>query len=81
LSGIPGISGTPDPHSGLPRLFFTAAGLAALRMMMRDHQLADPEKFAHIRGETRDRPTNAKPKPLNRNATVRIIPGATMHQV
>jgi hypothetical protein len=63
-----------DLHSVLPRLFFTAAGLAALRMMMRDRRLADPEKFAHIRGGTRDRPANGKPKPLNWNAAVRVMP-------
>jgi hypothetical protein len=40
-----------DPHSRLPRLFFTVAGLAALRTMMRDRRLADPEKFAHVRVE------------------------------
>jgi hypothetical protein len=28
-----------------------ATGLAALRAMMRDRRLADPEKFAHIRVE------------------------------
>jgi hypothetical protein len=50
-----------DPHSGLPRLFFTASGLAALRTMMRDRRLADPEKFAHIRLELGiDPPTQAK---------------------
>ena len=40
-----------DPHSRPPRLFFTAIGLAALRAMMRDRRLVDPEKFAHIRVE------------------------------
>ena len=50
-----------DPHSRLPRLFFTAAGLAALREMMSDRRLADPEKFAHIRVELGiDPPTEAK---------------------
>jgi 2-hydroxychromene-2-carboxylate isomerase len=33
------------------RLFFTEAGLAALRAMMRDRRLADPERSAHIRVE------------------------------
>jgi hypothetical protein len=32
-------------------LFFTDAGIEALRAMMRDGRLADPEKFAHIRRE------------------------------
>jgi hypothetical protein len=50
-----------DPHSTPPRLFFTAFGLAALRAMMRDRRLADPEKFAHIRVELGiDTPTEAK---------------------
>ncbi|HYZ40860.1 MAG TPA: hypothetical protein VE687_09565 [Stellaceae bacterium] len=40
-----------DPHSRLPRLFFTATGLAALRAMMRDRRFVDPERFAHIRLE------------------------------
>ncbi len=35
----------------LPHLFFTEAGLAALRVMMRDKRLADPAQFAHIRQE------------------------------
>ena len=34
-----------------PRLFFTEAGLAALREMMADGRFADPRKFAHIRQE------------------------------
>jgi 2-hydroxychromene-2-carboxylate isomerase len=41
----------------LPRLFFTEAGLAALRMMMTDRRLADPIKFAHIRQELGIDPT------------------------
>ena len=50
-----------DPHSRPPRLFFTAAGLAALRAMMSDRRLADPEKFAHIRVELGiDPPAEAK---------------------
>jgi hypothetical protein len=45
----------------LPRLFFTETGLAALRTMMRDRRLADPERFAHIRVELGiDPPTEAK---------------------
>jgi len=34
-----------------PRLFFTDAGLDALRTMMSDGRLADPVKFGHIRRE------------------------------
>ena len=50
-----------DADSRLPRLFFTAAGLGALRTMMRDRRLADPEKFAHIRVELGiDPPKEAK---------------------
>ena len=50
-----------DPHSRPPRLFFTAAGLAALRALMRDRRLADTEKFAHIRLELGiDPPAEAK---------------------
>jgi hypothetical protein len=50
-----------DPRSSPPRLFFTEVGLAALRAMMRDRRLADPEKFAHIRVELGiDPPTKAK---------------------
>jgi hypothetical protein len=32
-------------------LFFTKAGLVALRAMMMDRRLADPKKFAHVRQE------------------------------
>ena len=35
----------------LPWLFFTEAGLTALRAMMMDSRLADPKKFAHVRQE------------------------------
>jgi hypothetical protein len=50
-----------DPHSRPRRLFFTATGLAALRTMMRDRHLADPERFAHIRVELGiDPPNGAK---------------------
>jgi hypothetical protein len=31
--------------------FFTEAGIAALRAMMSDRRLANPEKFAHVRRE------------------------------
>ena len=37
--------------TGQPRLFFTDAGLAALRAMMADPRLANPAKFAHVRQE------------------------------
>jgi 2-hydroxychromene-2-carboxylate isomerase len=40
-----------DTSGRLPRLFFTAAGLAVLRGMLADKRLADPQKFAHIRRE------------------------------
>jgi hypothetical protein len=34
-----------------PMAFFTEAGIAALRAMMSDTRLANPEKFAHVRRE------------------------------
>ena len=40
-----------DRSSNLPRLFFTVAGVAALRQMMGDRRFADPVKFAHVRRE------------------------------
>jgi 2-hydroxychromene-2-carboxylate isomerase len=40
-----------DATSRLPRLFFTELGLQALRVMMADRRLANPEKFAHVRQE------------------------------
>lgn len=40
-----------DTTTCLPRLFFTEEGLAALRLMMANRRLANPEKFAHIRQE------------------------------
>ena len=40
-----------DATARLPRLFFTPEGLAALRRMMADPRLANPQKFAHIRRE------------------------------
>ena len=36
-----------DNEGHFPRLFFTEAGLAALRAMMTDRRLVDPKKFAH----------------------------------
>ncbi len=40
-----------DTGEHFPRLFFTEAGLTALRGMMTNRRLADPDKFAHIRQE------------------------------
>jgi hypothetical protein len=40
-----------DLTGRLPLLFFTDAGLEALRTMMADGRLADPKKFAHVRQE------------------------------
>jgi len=40
-----------DTSRRMPMLFFTDDGIEALRVMMRDGRLADPEKFAHIRRE------------------------------
>ncbi len=40
-----------DATARWPRLFFTDAGLAALRAMMADRRFADPAKFAHVRQE------------------------------
>ena len=40
-----------DTTGRQPRLFFTNAGLAALRTMMADPRLANPAKFAHVRQE------------------------------
>jgi len=40
-----------DASTGWPRLFFTEAGLVALRAMMADARLANPGKFAHVRQE------------------------------
>ena len=40
-----------DAEQRLPRLFFTEAGMIALRAMMMDRRFADPEKFAHVRRE------------------------------
>jgi hypothetical protein len=43
--GLMRLEATPWP----PRLFFTEAGLAALRAMMADRRLANPKTFAHVR--------------------------------
>ena len=40
-----------DTSQHLPRLFFTEAGLVALRAMVADRRLADPKRFAHVRQE------------------------------
>ena len=40
-----------DNEGHFPRLFFTEAGLTALRAMMTDRRLVDPIKFAHVRQE------------------------------
>ena len=40
-----------DVTSRWPRLFFTDAGIEALRAMMADTRLADPTRFAHVRRE------------------------------
>ena len=40
-----------DTGGPFPRLFFTEAGLTALRAMMTDRRLVDPKKFAHVRQE------------------------------
>lgn len=45
--GLMRLEATPWP----PRLFFTEAGLAALRVMMADRRLANPKTFAHVRQE------------------------------
>src|SRR5919199_6174187 len=34
-----------------PRAFFTEAGLAALRQLLRDRRAMDPARFAHLRQE------------------------------
>jgi hypothetical protein len=40
-----------DATGRLPRLYFTETGLGALRRMMTDPRLANPQKFAHVRRE------------------------------
>jgi hypothetical protein len=40
-----------DAERKPPMLFFTEAGLEALRAMMSDARLANPQKFAHVRRE------------------------------
>ncbi len=45
--GLMRLQPTPWP----PRLFFTEAGLLALRAMMADRRFANPVTFAHVRRE------------------------------
>ncbi len=45
--GLMRLQPTPWP----PRLFFTEAGLLALRAMMADRRFANPVTFAHVRQE------------------------------
>ena len=40
-----------EPMPWPPRLFFTEAGLLALRAMMADRRFANPVTFAHVRQE------------------------------
>ena len=40
-----------DVTARWPRLFFTDAGIEALRAMMADTRLANPTRFAHVRRE------------------------------
>ena len=40
-----------QPMPWPPRLFFTEAGLLALRAMMADRRFANPKTFAHVRQE------------------------------
>lgn len=34
-----------------PRVYFTEAGIAALRLLAQDRRFMDPQKFAHVRAE------------------------------
>jgi 2-hydroxychromene-2-carboxylate isomerase len=49
-----------DTEGPFPRLFFTEAGLTALREMMADPRIADPKKFAHVRQELGIDPVSAE---------------------
>lgn len=40
-----------DRSDAIPRLFFTAQGIAALRRMMANRRFAHPVRFAHVRRE------------------------------
>ena len=55
--GLMRLQPTPWP----PRLFFTEAGLAALRAMMADRRLANPKTFAHVRRELSIDPGTEEP--------------------
>ena len=55
--GLMRLQPTPWP----PRLFFTEAGLLALRMMMADCRSANPVTFAHVRQELGIDPSPEKP--------------------
>jgi len=55
--GVMHLQVTPWP----PRLFFTEAGLAALRTMMADARFANPVTFAHVRQELGIDPSPTEP--------------------
>ncbi len=55
--GLMRLQATPWP----PRLFFTEAGLAALRAMMANKRFADPATFAHVRQELGIDPSPEEP--------------------
>jgi hypothetical protein len=55
--GLMRLQPTPWP----PRLFFTEAGLAALRAMMTDRRFANPATFAHVRRELGIDPSPEEP--------------------
>ena len=50
-----------QPAPWPPRLFFTEAGLLALRAMMADRRFANPATFAHVRRELGIDPDPGKP--------------------
>ena len=55
--GLMCLQATPWP----PRLFFTEAGLAALRAVMVDRRFANPVTFAHVRQELGIDPSPEEP--------------------
>jgi len=57
--GLMHLQPTPWP----PRLFFTEAGLAALRTMMANTRFANPKTFAHVRQELGIDPGPEEPEP------------------
>jgi len=65
--GLMGLEPTPWP----PRLFFTEAGLLALRAMMSDGRLAHPKTFAHVRREL-----GIDPDPASGQAPAAVPPDA-----